>query len=499
VAPEASVFSPHMVEVAKDPSVPAILGAPAKTTLAPEWHDYFLRIIERPLRFSGPRNYLGRDIRSAMRRLVPNDASVLESGVGNGQLLADLPNERRHGIDLLPEAVEAARQRDAKMTVELADALDVASGERWDAIICDRLCHSVPDVQRLVANLAAHLTSNGRIFLTCFSFIWAIPLILGSKLGFYEKAPEQNWLSESDFENVFALAGVEVVHSEDRILFPLKIPLLDFFLNRFLVRLPFFRLFALYRVYVLRPRVVPRSLPKVTVIVPARNEAGNIQGAIDRTPVMGSGTELIFVEGNSTDDTYARIERGIKDYKGPLALSLQKQTGKGKGDACRLGFAKATGDLLMILDADLTVPPEDLPKFYEAMVSGLTDYVHGTRMVYPKEQGAMRFLNKLGNAFFAKVFSFVLDKTIQDTLCGTKVLWKSDYERIADNRAYFGDFDPFGDFDLIFGACKLNLKLMEIPIRYRNRTYGTTNISRFRDGFLLLRMSVFAARKLKFV
>jgi glycosyltransferase involved in cell wall biosynthesis len=292
---------------------------------------------------------------------------------------------------------------------------------------------------------------------------------------------------------------VEVVHSEDRILFPLKIPLLDFFLNKFLAKLPPWRLFSLYRIYVLRPRVVARPVPKVTVLVPARNESGNIQGAIDRTPVMGSGTELIFIEGNSTDDTYARIEQGVRDYKGPLQLSLHKQTGKGKGDACRLGYAKATGDLVMILDADLTVPPEDLPKFYDAMVRGVADYVHGTRMLYPMESGAMRFLNKLGNATFAKIFSFVLDKPIQDTLCGTKVLWRKDYERIAANRAYFGDFDPFGDFDLIFGASKLNLKIMEIPIRYKNRTYGETNISRFRDGFLLLRMSIFAARKLKFV
>ncbi|MEZ0230857.1 MAG: glycosyltransferase [Planctomycetota bacterium] len=492
-----------MPELAKDESASSdALGRPtraAETSLTPEWRDYFLRLVQNPLRFSGPRNYLGRDMRSAMRRLVPQDAKVLEVGTGKGDLLAELPNARRHGIDVLPEAVAATRARDSKVSVEQADALTFASSERYDAVICDRLCHSIPDVQKLLANLAEHLSADGRIFLTCFNFIWAIPLLLAAKLGFYEKAPEQNWLSESDFENLFALAGVEVVHSEDRILVPLRIPLLDFFLNRFLAKLPPWRFFSLYRIYVLRPRIVARPVPKVTVIVPARNESGNIQGAIDRTPVMGSGTELIFVEGNSTDDTYARIEQGIRDYKGPLQLSLHKQPGKGKGDACRVGYAKATGDLVLILDADLTVPPEDLPKFYDVMVRGLADYVHGTRMLYPMEQGAMRFLNKLGNATFAKIFSFVLDKPIQDTLCGTKVLWRKDYERIAANRAYFGDFDPFGDFDLIFGASKLNLKIMEIPIRYKNRTYGETNISRFRDGFLLLRMSIFAARKLKFV
>jgi len=478
--------------------VDAATEAP-RTALAPEWRDHFLRVLQSPLRFSGPRNYLRRDIRSAMRRLVPQDARVLEMGTGNGQLLADLPNAKRYGVDILPEAVAAARERDPKMTVDEGDALAWTSSERFDAVICDRLCHSAPDIQKLVENMTQLLSGDGRIFLTCFNFIWALPLILGAKLGFYERAPEQNWLSESDFENIFSLAGVEVVHSEDRILFPFRIPLLDFFLNRFLAKLPPWRLFALYRVYVLRRRETPRPAPSVSVVIPARNEAGNIAAALARTPVMGHATEVIFVEGNSTDDTYARIEQAIAGYSGPLRLSLHKQTGKGKGDAVRLGFAKAKGDLLMILDADLTVPPEDLPKFYDVMIRGLADYVHGTRMVYPMERAAMRLLNKIGNAFFAKIFSFVLGRPIQDTLCGTKVLWRSDYERIAANRAYFGDFDPFGDFDLIFGASKLNLKIMEVPIRYKERTYGETNISRFRDGFLLLRMSVFAARKLKFV
>ncbi len=165
----------------------------------------------------------------------------------------------------------------------------------------------------------------------------------------------------------------------------------------------------------------------------------------------------------------------------------------------RVGFANATGDLLMILDADLTVPPEELPKFYDVMVSGMTDYVQGTRLVYPMEREAMRFLNRLGNIGFSKIFTFMLNQALKDTLCGTKVLWARDYARLAANRHFFGDFDPFGDFDLIFGASKLNLKIMEIPIRYRDRTYGETNISRFRHGWLLLQMSAVAATKLKFV
>jgi hypothetical protein len=165
----------------------------------------------------------------------------------------------------------------------------------------------------------------------------------------------------------------------------------------------------------------------------------------------------------------------------------------------RLGFAKATGDLLMILDADLTVPPEDLPGFFEVAARGQADFVQGTRLVYPMEDGAMRFFNKLGNVAFSQLFTYLLQQPIKDTLCGTKVLWRRDYERIAANRSYFGDFDPFGDFDLIFGAARLNLKIAEIPVRYRDRTYGETNISRWKHGVLLLKMSMLAARKLKFV
>jgi len=276
---------------------------------------------------------------------------------------------------------------------------------------------------------------------------------------------------------------------------------------------PGFNHLSLYRVYVLRERERPLvaagattstrrrggTSASVSVIVPTRNEAGNVQGAIDRTPVMGGGTELIFVEGGSTDGTWQRIQDCIASYRGPLKLSAYQQSGKGKGDAVRLGFSKASGDLLMILDADLTVPPEDLPEFFEIAARGHGDFVQGTRLVYPMEPGAMRFFNRMGNVAFSQLFSYLLQQPIKDTLCGTKVLWRADYERIAAARHYFGDFDPFGDFDLIFGAARLNLKITEIPVRYRDRTYGETNISRWKHGWLLLRMSAVAARKLKFV
>jgi glycosyltransferase involved in cell wall biosynthesis len=246
------------------------------------------------------------------------------------------------------------------------------------------------------------------------------------------------------------------------------------------------------------PEGAPRVEPSTTVVCPCRNERGNIRDAVARTPQLGSRTELLFVDGNSTDGTVEEIEAVIQEYRGPLEIRLLHQgDGKGKGDAVRKGFAAATGDVLMILDADLTVPPEDLPKFYRALFRGKGDFINGVRLVYPMEGQAMRFLNLLGNKFFSSALSWVLEQPIKDSLCGTKVLYRRDYQRIADNRNFFGDFDPFGDFDLLFGAARLNMKIADLPVRYRARTYGDTKIDRFRNGFMLLRMTAFGFQRFR--
>ena len=276
-------------------------------------------------------------------------------------------------------------------------------------------------------------------------------------------------------------------------------PFLGSLLNRFLVRFWPFSHLALANFLVARPQPIEvKEKPSVSVIVPARNEAGNISTIFKRLPKMGRETELIFVEGHSQDDTFVVIEREIAAHSSTPSR-VYRQTGIGKADAVRLGFEQAHGEILMILDADLTVPPEDLPRFYQALCNRTGEFINGVRLVYPMEQQAMRTLNLLGNKFFSIAFSWLLGQSIKDTLCGTKVLWKKDYELISSNRSYFGEFDPFGDYDLIFGAAKLNLKIVDLPIRYRERTYGSTNIHRWRHGWLLVKMVAFAARRLKFV
>jgi glycosyltransferase involved in cell wall biosynthesis len=265
--------------------------------------------------------------------------------------------------------------------------------------------------------------------------------------------------------------------------------------------LPLFNFFALNQYVFARPdpRIFKDTREYTTsVIIPARNESGNIEPAVQRLPDFGKHVEIIFIEGNSTDNTWEKINDVKQKYQGKRDIKIGKQKGKGKADAVRAGFEMATGDILMILDADLTVPPEDIPKFYEAISSGKAEFINGSRLVYPMEKHAMRFLNILGNKFFSSAFSWVLEQPIKDTLCGTKVIFNDDYKRLMANRNFFGEFDPFGDFDLLFGAYKLNLKIIDLPIRYKDRTYGDTNISRFRHGLILLKMWLYGVMKIKF-
>ena len=444
-----------------------------------------------------------RRLARVYRFLVPPGERVLEVGCGQGDLLAALAPSAGLGIDLSEEMVRQAAERHPGLRFLQADAHELAGlvepAETFDVIILSDLINDAWDVQRLLTNLAPLTTSRTRIILNVYSRLWELPLALAQRLGLARPALYQNWLTVDDVENLLRLAGFDAIRSWQEALLPLPIPLLAPFCNRFLVRLWPFKHLALANFVVARPR--PRPPGKeltVSVIVPARNEEGNVANIIARVPEMGLGTELIFVEGHSRDGTWEAIQRTLAAHPERRAQAL-RQTGRGKGDAVRLGFAAASGEVLMILDADLTVPPEDLPRFYDAIRAGQGEFVNGVRLVYPMEKQAMRFANLLGNKFFSLAFSWLLGQPIKDTLCGTKVLRKADYETLAANRAYFGDFDPFGDFDLLFGAAKMSLEIVEVPVRYRERTYGETNIQRWRHGWLLLEMCLFAAGRIKFV
>lgn len=433
---------------------------------------------------------------------IPRDESVLELGCGAGDLLAGLAPARGVGVDFSPRMIAKARQRhgaQAGLEFRVGDVANLEWTEKFDHIVLDYLTGYLPDIQQVFERLRGAAHARTRLHLTSLNTLWRGPLGLATKVGAVMPQPPSAWLAHHDIINLLELAGWEVVRMERQQLLPVNVPLLAPLFNRVLVRLPVVRHFGITVALTARPRLAPRLEAAVScsVIVPARNEAGNIRAALERIPTLGRRTEVVFVEGHSKDDTWATIQRECAAYRGPHRVSALRQPGKGKWDAVHAGFAAAQGEVLVIQDADLTAPPEDLPKFYEAIASGAAEFANGSRLVYPMEREAMRFLNFLGNKFFALSLSFVLGQPVKDSLCGTKMLLRSDYDRVLRRIAPFGNFDPFGDFNLLFGSALLNLRIRDVPVRYKDRTYGETNISRFRHGALLARMTWFGVWKLR--
>lgn len=448
-------------------------------------------------------NYYHKYLENFCRFLIPKDKLVLEIGCGTGDLLASVEPKKGLGIDIADQLIKKARIKYPSLKFEVGDAQNLSLQDKFDYIIASDLIGNLDDVQRSFEELHKVASARSRIIITYYNFLWEPFLKIAEKLNLKMPQPWQNWLSSKDIENLLFLADLEVIKMGTMLLIPIYIPLISTFMNKYIAKLPIIRKLCLVSYFIVRktPTAYLDQEYLVSIIIPARNEKGNIEQIILRTPKIGSSMEFIFVEGWSNDGTLEEIRRVMNKYKEEKQITVieQGKNGVGKADAVRKGFAQAKGEIIMILDADLTVPPEDLIKFYHALRRRKGELIDGSRLVYQMEDQAMRFLNILGNKFFSIAFSWLLDQPIKDTLCGTKAIFRKDYNEIAKDRAYFGDFDPFGDFDLIFGACKLNLKITEIPIRYKARTYGLSNISRFKHGWLLLKMTIVAARKIKFI
>lgn len=461
--------------------------------------ERFDRLSLHRTRWQEKASYYYEDQLRYLRFLVPEGLSVLEIGCGLGDQLAGLKPKRGLGIDFSAEMIKAAAQRHPEIEFRAADVDELELTETFDVILLLDVIGHLLDVESTLKRLRRHCEQHTRVIVVYYSFLWEPFLRMAERWGLKMPQQQQNWMSPGDIRNLLRLSGYEVVKAQNRFLLPKKIPLISAVLNRFVVCLPGVNRLCLTQYVVSRACGLQTAQDySVSIVIPCRNEKGNIEGAITRLPSFGNRQEIIFVDGHSHDGTVQEIERVAKKYP-HKDIKFFVQDGQGKGDAVRKGLAQATGDILMILDADLTMPPEDLPKFYDAIAGGQGELINGSRLVYPMEQEAMRLLNLLGNKFFSMAFSWLLGERIKDTLCGTKVLFRRDYERIAANRPYFGNFDPFGDFDLLFGASKLNLKILEVPIRYQERTYGTTNINRFQHGWLLLKMTVYGFFRLKAV
>jgi ubiquinone/menaquinone biosynthesis C-methylase UbiE len=461
--------------------------------------DATLEEIERWRRYNAAYH---DDDRKFMRFLIPPGKRVLELGCGSGHMLAALQPSHGVGVDFSEKAVERARLHYPHLQFVLGDVEDAATLQAIEGpfdyiVLADTigLLEDIDGTLRLIHQLCSPST---RLIIAYYSHLWEPVLRSAEAVGLRNKQPQFNYIATADFLNLMDLADFEVISQEQRQLLPRRWLGLGPLINKYIAPLPGIRQLCLRTYLVGRPvRLFPERKYSASIVIPCRNERGNIENAILRMPRFASHQEIIFVEGNSSDDTFAECERVRDAYKDQWDIKVLRQDGKGKGDAVRKGFAAATGDVLMILDADLTMPPEALPKYHAVIESGKAEFVNGTRLVYPMEDEAMRPLNFIANRCFAYLFSYLVNTRMTDTLCGTKVLLRRDYEVLAREREYFGNFDPFGDFDLIFGAAKQNLKIIETPIHYKARTFGETQISRFRDGWLLLKMVWFAYRKLK--
>ncbi len=451
---------------------------------------------------SSLRRYYNQRLTKQIAFNVPKGATVLDVGCGIGDTLAALAPSRGVGIDFSKEMIRIATERYPDLEFHHTDAHSLSLDETFDFVLISNVVGELVDIQAVLERIKRACHERTRIIITHYNYMWGPIVRLAERLGLKPFQKEQNWLEIEDLENLMELAEIEPVKSNRHLLAPMPIPMISDLVNDHLATLPFLSRLCVNELVVGRLRPKPKSKDyRVSVIVACKDEKGNIEELFRKTPKMGEGTELIFVDGHSADGTVEEIERCIGQLQALNpeldAARVFTQPGTGKGDAVRYGFDKAEGDILMILDADITVRPEDLPKFYDALVEGKGEFINGSRLVYPMEDQAMRFLNMLANHFFGWCFTWLLEQRLTDTLCGTKVLFKSDYEKVKQGRAFFGDFDPFMDFDLLFGAAKLNLKIREVPIRYRNREYGEIKIDRFRHGLLLIKMAAIGYQRFK--
>jgi SAM-dependent methyltransferase len=444
--------------------------------------------------------YYHRDILRLSSFMVPPGSSVLEIGCATGDLLNDLHPRDGMGVDISRKMIDVATSRYPGLTFSVDDIENLSLNRKFDYVVMQNITGHLHDIWLAFRNLRRVTTTETRVILTFYNHLWEPLVVLAEKLGFKQKSPQQNWLAQQDIENLLYLNGYEIVRSGRRFLMPFYIPLLSDLINRYIARLPLLKQLCMVQFVVARETAagLPREKTcSVSVIIPSRNEAGNISRLVAEIPALGSHTEIIFVDGQSSDGTVEKIKEAIAEYPEKDIKLIPQGGAFGKADAVRKGFEAAAGELLMILDADITVEPKDLEKFYLAETEGKGEFINGSRLVYPMEKAAMRTLNMLGNKVFSMIFTWTLGQNIKDTLCGTKVLFKKDYLKIQAGRHYFGDFDPFGDFDLLFGASKLNLRIVELPVSYKERKYGETKISRFRHGLLLLKMSFVAFKKFK--
>ena len=439
-----------------------------------------------------------------LRFLVEPNKKVLSVGCGTAYHLAAVTPKEGKAIDICLEMVDIARQRNPsfEFAVAFPDKEEFRKvfepSEKFDYILFNNIGDTV-DVLQALRNLKPLCLRRTRLLVETYNHLWEPLVTFAERAGMKVSRTEQNWLSTADIRNLMKLAGFEALETHRIVILPKYVPLLSAFLNRFCARLPLLKRLCMTQVVIgrLLPPPVPKEELSVSVIVPCKNEKGNVEDAARRIPQLGRQTEIIFCDDQSTDGTAEEVLRVQSLYR-DKDIRLERGPGICKSRNVWTGFDAATGDILMILDADLTTIPEELPYFVDVIASGQAEFVNGSRLVYPVPKGAMTTANMLGNKFFSVAFTYLLGQHVKDTLCGTKVLWRSDWERIKPMLGSWGIKDRWGDYELLFGAAKLNLKILDLPVHYQERIYGSTKMTRvLRNGLIMLKMCWHGFVKLK--
>jgi len=428
-------------------------------------------------------------IKRLLSFIIEPKKRVLEVRCQTGGLLAATDPSFGVGVEISPKMVDVARNDHPELNFVCADPEDLSIGGKFDYVIFSYIFDTV-DILAALNRIRAHCTQNTRLLIINYNHFWEPLLELASSLGLRSPYIEPNWVSSEDVNQFLALSGFTPLRTHQILLFPKYIPLVSAFLNEFVAKLPALRRLCMIQITVARPKPIAHDEngTSVSVIVPCRNEKGNIQPAVERIPDMGKHTEIIFCDDKSTDGTADEVRR-MQELYPERDIRLLDGPGICKAENVWTGFRGAKGDVLMILDADLTVMPEELPLFFKAIVENTGEFVNGSRLVYPVPKTAMKFFNQAGNRVFGVVFSFLLSQRFKDTLCGTKVLWRKDWLRIDPGLGGWGIRDLWGDYELIFGASKLHLEIVEMPVHYQERTYGVTKMTRvFSNGVRMLRI-----------
>ncbi len=429
---------------------------------------------------------------------IQENSKVLQIKIDTGFFLNKINSIYSLGIEEDQEFIRHLKRAYPHNNFEYGIPEDIKIDKKFDYVLSINSIGLIVDVKKFFDQLHKVIDDNSRIIIVYYSKLWEYILKFAEHIGFKIKTPEQNWLSNDDIENLLNLSGFEIVKKHSLILMPIPIPIISGLLNS-LSKLPFINKLCFIQSVIARR--IPENKPRAfscSVVVPCRNEEGNIVEIVKRIPQLGSHTELIFVDDKSTDNTRRCIEQVIADYP-QMDIKLIDGPGIGKAQAVWRGFKAAGGEILFILDADLAVPPEELIHFYSIMVSGKAEFVNGSRLIYPMQGRAMHIFNLIGNKFFSFLFSYILGQKIKDTLCGTKVLFRNDFKKMQKFIGTWGIKDRWGDYELLFGASRINLKIVDFPVHYCQRHSGFSKMTgRLKNGIIMLSMCLAAYKKIKF-